>query len=62
MGRILVFSILSLEDFEILDIFGIWAILTNWGKQGQIGLFDIFALNYVRKTYLRHGCIDRIEK
>ena len=62
MGRIMVFSILSLEDFEILDIFGNWTILTNWGKQGQIGPFVIFALNYVRKTYLRHIGIDRIEK
>ena len=62
MGMIVVFSIFELEDFEILDIFGNWTILTNWGKQGQIGLFDIFALNYVRKTYLRHVDIDRIEK
>ena len=45
-----------MTKFVILDKLG------TFGKKGQIGLFDIFALNYVRKRYLRHIGIDRIEK
>ena len=52
MGIIYVFSILSLGNFEILDIFGNWAILTNWGNQGQNGNFVNFMMNYGKLAYL----------
>ena len=52
MGIILVFSILSLENIRIYDIFGKWPKLTNWGFQGQIGHFDIFIVNYDKLAYL----------
>ena len=54
MGRILVFSILCLEDFEFLDIFGNWAILTNQGIRGQNGNFDKFMMDYGKLAYLGH--------
>ena len=58
MGMILAYSILSLEDFKFHDIFGNLVNQANWGKQGQIGHFDIFVLNYDIKTFLGHiGCI-----
>ena len=59
MGGKFIFSILSLEDIEFYDIFGNLVNQANWGKGGQIGLFDIFVLNCDIKTLLGHiGCIE----
>ena len=58
MGKLFVFSIFALEDFEKLGYTWNWAILVIWGKEGQYGNFDIFVLNYDIKELLKQfGCI-----